>query len=130
MRGEMLENKKLSSKSLCRAFLTLLGLGLVWFVTSTSGLVGNFANAEMGTLKILDEQGLVRAVKEIPGQGAVSIEANLGDSKITLQSIDRLQPEREGELVGKRLVFKNIGPGTWRITGSQEGITKVTITAE
>jgi hypothetical protein len=130
MRGEMLENKKLSSKSLCRAFLTLLGLGLVWFVTSTSGLVGNFANAEMGTLKILDEQGLVRAVKEIPGQGAVSIEANLGDSKITLQCIDRLQPEREGELVGKRLVFKNIGPGTWRITGSQEGITKVTITAE
>jgi hypothetical protein len=129
MQGEMLENKKLSLKLFSSTLLVVLALTLN-LLPNSSNLFIRSANAEMGTLKVLDGQGLVRAVKEISGQGSVSIESTSGDSKITLQCIDRFQPEQAGELVGNQLIFKNIGPGTWRITGSQEGITKVTITAE
>jgi hypothetical protein len=86
--------------------------------------------AELQSLKILDQAGLVRGMKQVEGLTTVTVEGLSSDLQITLQSLDKIEPEKEGERVGNKVTFRGVSPGIWRITGSQEGISKVTIATQ
>gem|GEM_PF-5965742 len=88
---------------------------------------GSVCNAETDTIKVLDSNGLVRAVKQINQTASVEIQTSEPDMKLSLQSMDKLQAEIVGEGQGKKVIFRDVTSGTWRITGSQNGISKVTI---
>lgn len=90
-------------------------------------VVAGPSEAQIETVKILDGNSLVRAVKQINQSALVEIETVEPDMKLSLQSMDKLQAEIEGEGQGKTVIFREVTAGTWRITGSQNGISKVTI---
>jgi len=103
-----------------------MGLRVLLFLV----LIPTFVQAELQSLKILDQGGLVRGMKQVEGPTTVTVEGVASDLQITLQSLDKIEPEKEGERAGNKVTFRGVSPGIWRITGSQEGISKVTITPQ
>lgn len=104
-----------------------------WSFVVTLGLAP-IVIAETGSIRIIDEHGLVRAVKAVSASASVVIELGPkfdGTQELSLINVDGLQPERQGTYIsGKSVSFSGINAGTWRITGGQNPISKVTITPE
>lgn len=94
----------------------------------------NLCLAEPGVVRVVDEHGLVRALKSVSTSASILIELGSNFSEIpdiSIINVDGLQPEQHGRYdSGRGISFSGIGAGTWRITGSQTPISKVTITPE
>ncbi len=79
-------------------------------------------------LSIFDNLGLTRASKEVKSIADVHIELSQ-DSNVSLKKLDESSKGLNSKSINKKVVFKNIASGSWKIglDKREASITSVTI---
>ena len=99
-------------------------IGTVW----AAGLVCSSAAAHAADVRIVDEQGLTRAIKTVKTEAEVVIELVTPDShaSFVLSHADGIAGDRPGSVTADgKLHFEGVREGTWRIVSKGGQAPKV-----
>lgn len=77
------------------------------------------AEASAGELKVLDQRGLVRAVRDVQSSATIHVQTSGPVEEVSLVNTDGLAaPLSPATPGGPELVFNGVGSGTWQLKAS------------
>ena len=105
----------------------------VFFLLLVLPFSPNVLGQDVAQLKVITSNGLIRAMSPIEDRNTVTISVSGAAMPVTLTliNVDGIEVERSasGDSQG-RFVFRDLKPGTWKITDTAVIISDVKITSE
>jgi hypothetical protein len=88
--------------------------------------------AQDSQIKIIDSNGLTRAVRILRSKATVqvTIRSNLPEQSVTLEAVDQALASINGVREDDQIFFKQVASGIWRISLSSGDLLKVQIVDE